>query len=1783
MTYDQAQSPRLGQRTPVESTYVRMFTGSEIPEAAWPGQLIFRTDTKILQVYDGEAWEDVAGGVAGQLTFIGPTQPVAQNAGDTWYDTSDNHKLYVWDGDSWEVAMAGAVAGTVTEYSVSSSETVAPTTGWSSSTPTRTPGTFIWVRYISTRIDGVTTTTNPALMTGNTGATGPQGAAGPQGVPGPSGPNGQQLYTWVKYADTPTTGMSDSPTGKAYLGLAYNKTNPTESTLYSDYEWSLTTGPQGSQGVPGPPGSDGQPTYTWIKYGTSSAGAGLTDDPSGMTYMGIAYNKTTPTESTNPALYEWSLIQGPPGANAATVTMTATTQVLTSPAGGGATSPATAVVTGTANNTSIGVREYSVDGGAFSTTAPAGVSKAGNVVTITGATMTANTIAVRMGDGTISDTLTVAKVFNGATGATGPTGSTGSTGATGSPGAAGADAYTVLLSNEAQVFAGSTSAALAGSTISGVLAYKGATQIAATIGTITGQVTGLTTSIQNNGSTTAQFTVTVTTALTTASGTLSVPITADGQSFTKIFSWSVSFAGATGATGSTGVSVTATTPYWAQVNYGAAAPTVPSTSTPSAPWVSTEPAFSVGTEQYRTDKTTYSNGSFSYSTVYKNSAYGAVATDRVAPTSSPTPEVIPGIGAFFLRWPAITNHDPVSYEVHVSDTTGFTPSSTTLYTTTSAYSATLRHLVPVDTNTGDPLAFNYDQLYYFRLIAKDADGSAAAGTQVSSSMPQIGGVDIAAQAVKADNIAGGTITGDLFSSSITLASTISTGALDPSGALTGARVELGQAGLTIYDVTGRAITGFPLDPNQDNFMQGNLTALSADIKDNFKMHGTNNEISTQAELVVAEGVSAPTAPPVLSATYDTVQLDTTNAYVALNQSPGFDMGSFSFDPSQVTSMVWDAANACWTIAQVKSTGTRFWRFNTDGTIKINGFFGRPWVDDWNGRFKTTSTYNTTTGKHAHMVTQNPDWFIWGEDLAGTSRINHVPLSWILDLNYPPQLGYDSAAQRYMMVQNVGGTTGTLQVRRFHLVAGVDPDWGTAVSDSVVVGPAGSGIANRVNGVVFGRQVNASADRYAISADNFTDIYVYDTAVPFVQKIVDGSYEQWTKPGPSMAFTHDGTQFVSVDATGKITKYTGWNWPQAGLKTYVGVSSVATRPNPDLFTPVGTPMSAMNQPRRAKLTITMPQTNDTGATNDANQWELFYARAAAQPTVPSTLKSMGMIGSNTGPTTKTITADPTGAAPPGGIKGISGSTNTFPGANPAVLRSAHTDGSGSLVQISGDGSGRIGTASWDSSGVWSGKFDNSQAYVQSRGMNLVTNGMAGLGNNLNFSGWDYLGSDYPSGGGSFRAKPVGTAVTMFSDEFIPVDTSLTYTLSLQARQAGASTDDAFYAGVVTYDIDKLQIDPSMCAYTAGTTTTLAAPLVNGATTITLTSAANWNSGASSYSLRYIVIWNWVDGKGKAWPAGTYSRNVIANGTSGGYSSISGNVLTLTVPYSGPTIPAGTALSNSNGGGTYKYIAQVGGTVPHTWTPISGQISGLITNGGQSNSMFNQGTAYLRFLALANRIGSGANDTDSDHRVAAVRLTEISSANLEQSAMTVQTGMIMMWPTATPPAGWIICDGSSTSAYPALAAIVGATVPDMRVRIPIGAGTGYAVGFNDTAAESVRGARFEHRHTHAAPVHQHANSTLSLVDGGLHTHNIPIGGAQTTTATGSTARVTAVGGSLSPWTNDGVTGTVGTGHTHGGITGSVANNAAANTDSQGVGGTNAVLAQHPFMTINYIIKT
>ena len=144
------------------------------------------------------------------------------------------------------------------------------------------------------------------------GRDGTDGINGTDGVPGAPGKDGKTYYTWIRYADDAQgNGISNDPTGKAYIGLAYNKETAVESNNPSDYKWSDI---KGEPGVPGAVGADGKTYYTWIAYSDNADGSGMYQQPNDNTkYIGIAVNKETATESSNPADYTWSQFKGSKG------------------------------------------------------------------------------------------------------------------------------------------------------------------------------------------------------------------------------------------------------------------------------------------------------------------------------------------------------------------------------------------------------------------------------------------------------------------------------------------------------------------------------------------------------------------------------------------------------------------------------------------------------------------------------------------------------------------------------------------------------------------------------------------------------------------------------------------------------------------------------------------------------------------------------------------------------------------------------------------------------------------------------------------------------------------------------------------------------------------------------------------------------------------------------------------------------------------------------------------------------------------------------------------------------------------------------------------------------------------------------------------------------------------------------------------------------------------------------------------------------------------------------
>lgn len=376
---------------------------------------------------------------------------------------------------------------------------------------------------------------------------------------GQPGQNGKSAYLWIRYSQNADgSGITTDPANSKYTGYATTETN-VAPTSPSAYRWQQTKGDPGI-GIPGEPGPDGKTSYLHIKY-SNDGGITFTANggEDGGDYIG-QYVDFTEADSTKPSDYTWSLAKGPKGDkgdSAPLISLSGATQAITIDKDGKITPASSFTVIGTAVNTSISNWTYSLNGGNFGSAVPTGVTRSGNTVTINPATATFNQLTIRAADATVRDEFTISRIKDGG------------------DGTPGADAYTVFLTNESYTFAGSTDAALTGSTTTEVVVYKGINKITPTSITVGTKPTGLTSSVSGS-----VVSFTAATTLVTKSGTIPLTITADGKTFTKQFAYAISFQGGKGEPGQNGISVTGT-----QVQYVQSS----GTTEPTTGWSNTRP------------------------------------------------------------------------------------------------------------------------------------------------------------------------------------------------------------------------------------------------------------------------------------------------------------------------------------------------------------------------------------------------------------------------------------------------------------------------------------------------------------------------------------------------------------------------------------------------------------------------------------------------------------------------------------------------------------------------------------------------------------------------------------------------------------------------------------------------------------------------------------------------------------------------------------------------------------------------------------------------------------------------------------------------------------------------------------------------------------------------------------------------------------------------------------------------------------------------------------------
>lgn len=292
------------------------------------------------------------------------------------------------------------------------------------------------------------------------------------------------------------------------------------------------------------------------------------------------YSDTNVEGTDNPDDYKpWTPFMGPKGPegdkgdSAPLISLSGATQAITVDKDGKITPATSFTVTGIAVNTSISNWTYSLNGGNFGSAVPTGVTRSGNIVTINPTTATFDQLTIRAADATVSDVYTISRIKDGG------------------DGAPGSDAYTVFLTNESYTFAGSTSAALAGSTTTEAVVYKGINKITPTSVVVGTKPTGLSSNVSGS-----VVTFTAATTLVTKSGTVLITITADGKTFTKQFAFAISFQG------DPGISITGTEVQFVQTS---------SMTEPTAGWSTTRPTPVPGQWLWTRTRNKFSNNTYS--------------------------------------------------------------------------------------------------------------------------------------------------------------------------------------------------------------------------------------------------------------------------------------------------------------------------------------------------------------------------------------------------------------------------------------------------------------------------------------------------------------------------------------------------------------------------------------------------------------------------------------------------------------------------------------------------------------------------------------------------------------------------------------------------------------------------------------------------------------------------------------------------------------------------------------------------------------------------------------------------------------------------------------------------------------------------------------------------------------------------------------------------------------------------------------------------------------------
>ena len=233
-------------------------------------------------------------------------------------------------------------------------------------------------------------------------------------------------------------------------------------------------------------------------------------------------------------------------------------------------------------------------------------------------------------------------------------------------------------------------------------------------------------------------------------------------------------------------------------------------------------------------------------------------------------------------------------------------------------------------------------------------------------------------------------------------------------------------------------------------------------------------------------------------------------------------------------------------------------------------------------------------------------------------------------------------------------------------------------------------------------------------------------------------------------------------------------------------------------------------------------------------------------------------------------------------------------------------------------------------------------------------------------------------------------------------------------------------------------------------------------------------------------------------------------------------TLTVVNPADTSVWGASAAGRGADGTTDRQHEQGAVIYPVFTALeANQANELVSKYANAGSVVYQGSGTPgTFTELA--VGTAAQVLKVNAGATAPEWGQVATAGIADSAVTsakiadgtivladlanqlqrflVPVGSINAYAGATAPAGWLLCNGTSTSGYTALAALVGSTTPDLRGHTLVGQST--TSPFNTSLLTKVGSTTSVAAHDHSVFIPNTPNGTTGVygVGGGTPTASI-----------------------------------------------------------------------------------